>query len=316
MITPVFLFASDDPETVPSPGRLMTANVNSATPCRLYFDHVNGSMSELRLAIVASNTGRSAARLSISQGYAGPAYDYMLVGHDATKRFLINRDTQGPTHVAVGPGSAVALFETDFGPRQCVCGIADIASDQVDDVDLIVLALDGQQDPCATFASAPNCPPDRFGRKGKFDISGVPDIDVAFAVGNAHTDFRIGTGSFPNQLADPLVADPQPLQGDYAIVRHASIALTNPLTSDAVVALTMSPRGGSATGTYRIDGTWYDHGRVDAGNFYRLASYPVAAGTEVAVDLVTAAELNSSYPVLFRIDIDRSGAIALTLNRF
>jgi len=242
MIKPIFLFASDDPETVSSPGRLMSATVSSAEPCRLYFDHVNGSRSTLRLAVVARNTGRSRATLSVSESYGGPGYDFMAVGHAATKRFLINRDSQTPIQREVAPGNAVTLYDTTFVSHQCLCGIVDYASDQEDSMELYVLAVAPDDDPLTACTSAPNCPPDRFNRKGKFDISNTPNTSLGFSVGAAHVDFEIGDRALPNLIIDPGVPHPQPLQGEYAIIQHALITIANPTLTEATVVLVVSPR--------------------------------------------------------------------------
>jgi hypothetical protein len=315
MINPVYLYASDDPETVRSPGRLLTASISSTEPCRLYFDHVNGSPTRLRIVLVLRNATAGDASVTFVDGLGGPAYDFMAVGHAATKRFLINRDQDATSQRAVAGGGAVVLSDLILAPLECVCGVWELSTDSDAPLDLVVLALNIGDDPVALCTTIAACAPDRSNRKGKYDISQVADLALTYTVGSAQADFAIGDATYPNVIVDPLVPDPQPLKGEYAIVRHANVAIVNPTSSLARVALAVSPRGGSATGTYKINGHWLETPSAPAGAYYRLMTFPLAAGARGEIELITAAELNSSYPVVFRVALDRSNLASIPVSQ-
>jgi hypothetical protein len=260
----------------------------------------------MRIVLVVRNLTANAGNLSRTSGFAGPAYNSMVVGHEATKRFLMNRGAGKIDTTVVGPGEALVLSDLTLVPLQCVCGIIEFATSIAEAMEIQVLAIEPGADAVGECETAANCAPDRSNRKGKFDVSGVRPQNFSYKIGGQQLDFQIGDLFFTNLIDDPTVPDPQPLKGEYGVVRSMSVEVSNPTSTAARIALAMSPRGGSATGTFKIDGVWYETPIANYGAFFRLMTYEIGKGASETIEFLTSLELNSSCPITFLVDLDRT----------
>jgi hypothetical protein len=297
-IDPQILFYSDDPEKLlaGTDGVLYRATLDAAKPARTYFYHVAyGSTHRVFLALRATGAD---AHVQILGYAAGPSNAFAYVGHVATVKYLLARQAQESSIVSV---TADAPYVQQLGaqqlqPGELVAGALDlrVLDGGPVDVDVISTAPDG--DP-TSFFGAPELPTDGHGRRGEFDLTTVPPLALAYAVGAPDPDpFEIGSPTIAN-----LRPDGRPLGGDYGVLRNVSLQLSNPSATPASIYFYELPSGGSATTTiwFTGDPKPTEIPCVVRQNRYQISQYDLAPGETRVVTGEYMTDGASSFPLLF-----------------
>jgi hypothetical protein len=297
-LDPQILFYSDDPEKLlaGTDGVLYRATLDAAKPARTYFYHVAyGSTHRLFLALRATGAD---AHVQILGYAAGPSNAFAYVGHVATVKYLLARQAQESSIV---PVTADAPYVQELGAQQVqsgelVAGALDLRVLDGGPVDVDVISTGPDVDP-TSFFGAPELPTDGHGRRGEFDLTTVPPLALAYAVGSPDPDpFEIGSPTIAN-----LRPDGRPLGGDYGVLRNVSLQLSNPSTAPASVYFYELPSGGSATTTIWFTGDQKptEIPCVVRQNRYTIAQYDLAAGESRTVTGEYMTDGASSFPLLF-----------------
>ena len=297
-LDPQILFYSDDPEKLLSgtDGVLYRAMLDATKPARTYFYHVAyGSTHRLFLALRATGAD---AHVQILGYAAGPSNAFAYVGHVATVKYLLARRTQESSIV---PVTADAPYVQELGAQQLqsgelVAGALDLRVLDGGPVDVDVISTGPDVDP-ASFYGAPELPTDGHGRRGEFDLTTVPPLALAYAVGSPDSDpFEIGSPTIAN-----LRPDGRALGGDYGVLRNVSLQLSNPSSAPASVYFYELPSGGSATTTiwFTGDPKPTEIPCVVRQNRYTIAQYDLAPGETRVVTGEYMTDGASSFPLLF-----------------
>jgi hypothetical protein len=297
-LDPQILFYSDDPEKLlaGTDGVLYRATLDAAKPARTYFYHVAyGSTHRLFLALRATGAD---AHVQILGYAAGPSNAFAYVGHVATVKYLLARQAQESSIV---PVTADAPYVQQLGaqllqPGELVAGALDLRVLDGGPVDVDVISTEPDADP-TTFFGAPELPTDGHGRRGEFDLTTVPPLALAYAVGSPDPDpFEIGSPTIAN-----LRPDGRPLGGDYGVLRNVSLQLNNPSAAPASVYFYELPSGGSATTTIWFSGDLKptEIPCVVRQNRYTIAQYDLAPGETRVVTGEYMTDGASSFPLLF-----------------
>jgi len=135
------LLLSDSPEMVSSDGILYQDKV--AGKVRLFFYHVNASVTAKKMDVVLENKGREVAHVAVSQyGMGGPGYAWMEVGKQAMTSYLAGSQSY---QIKVPPGGEVQLStsisETAVLPNMLINGVFDFSVDRQITVKVIMLPM-------------------------------------------------------------------------------------------------------------------------------------------------------------------------------
>jgi hypothetical protein len=297
-LDPQILFYSDDPEKLlaGTDGVLYRATLDAAKPARTYFYHVAyGSTHRVFLTLRATGAD---AHVQILGYAAGPSNAFAYVGHVATVKYLLARQSQ---ESSVVPVTADAPYVQELGAQQLqsgelVAGALDLRVLDGGPVDVDVISTKPDVDP-TTFFGTPELPTDGHGRRGEFDLTTVPPLALAYAVGSPDPDpFEIGSPTIVN-----LRPDGRPLGGDYGVLRNVSLQLSNPSAAPASIYFYELPSGGSATTTiwFTGDPKPTEIPCVVRQNRYTIAQYDLAAGETRVVTGEYMTDGASSFPLLF-----------------
>jgi hypothetical protein len=297
-LDPQILFYSDDPEKLlaGTDGVLYRATVDATKPARTYFYHVAyGSTHRVFLALRATGAD---AHVQILGYAAGPSNAFAYVGHVATLKYLLARRAQESRIVAVTADTPYVqeLGAQELQSGELVAGAFDLRVLDGGPVDVDVISTRPDVDP-ATLFGEPELPGDGHGRRGEFDLTTVPPLALAFAVGSPDPDpFEIGSPTIAN-----LRPDGRPLGGDYGVLRNVSLQLSNPSATPASVYFYELPSGGSATTTiwFTGDPKPTEIPCVVRQNRYTIAQYDLAPGETRQVTGEYMTDGASSFPLLF-----------------
>jgi hypothetical protein len=297
-LDPQILFYSDDPEKLlaGTDGVLYHATLDAAKPARTYFYHVaHGSTHRVFLALRATGAD---AHVQILGYAAGPSNAFAYVGHVATVKYLLARQAQESSIVAV---TADTPYVQELGAQQLqsgelVAGAFDLRVLDGGPVDVDVISTEPDVDPSTLFGQ-PELASDGHGRRGEFDLTTVPPLALAYAVGSPDPDpFEIGSPTIAN-----LRPDGRPLGGDYGVLRNVSLQVSNPSAAPASVYFYELPSGGSATTTIWFSGDPKptEIPCVVRQNRYTIAQYDLAPGETRVVTGEYMTDGASSFPMLF-----------------
>ncbi|MGP8100680.1 MAG: hypothetical protein ACLQHL_07955 [Candidatus Cybelea sp.] len=294
------LYVSDCPESFTAHGRLFYAPLAAdGNVIRLLFDHVNRTTSSMRVMVGVFNTDGTASSIVVRGGSGGPDGNFMGVGHTATEQYVAAVAQNSITSIAVPANGYASIFDATLAPLQCVAGIYDIdCGNSGVAYEVRVIACN----PVSGFDSfdvLPEAPDDGKSRRGVFDITNSAQPQP-IAYSGAATPFAIGALTFPRAPIDPY-AGPQH-QGEYGVLCRFDCTLQG----TGAVWLYQSARGGAATATYLVNGTLLASHSIPAGPRSKVASFQLVAGQPQSVQIVTVAEINSSYPLQLSFDTDDS----------
>jgi len=275
------LFASDDPERVFAAGVLLKETLQPGRS-RIFYDHVNGSDGVLVLALVLLNDMPTPAMFRFRGGHGGPGADFLAVGHLATAAFL--QETEDRT-APLGAGSRKALIARTFMPGENLCAVFEIEC--ASELRVMVVAMPTGVPPEDAVGELRPAPSDGHARSG------------VFALGQAESPETVEFGLRAELGANPPESlDGRPLVGGYAVVRTLDFEIP-PDDASGPLSLTFEPRGGPATGTLIVQGVSHEIARTAPGKPVCVVKIP--ADTPSPLRVVTAAELNSYYPVLIAL---------------
>ncbi len=241
------LVRSNSPETIDREGLLYRDTVSG--PARIFVHHINQSTSEMRVWMMAKNTGSSPVNISASRrGLGGPSTAILQTGRQYLTRYFA--DTQ-PLSLSVNPGEAVPILSDllpPMKPGNCVSAMVDL--DFSAPVELSFIALDAGKSPVEQLADLAPLPRDAHIR-GTF---GGADREIIVPE-------RLGREKLRMVFGDPAQDTPatgiDALTGEM-MVNHGNYGVVYTITLERVyrdLALVMNARGGNFCGVLVVNGT-------------------------------------------------------------
>jgi len=291
-IRPDQLMVSDFPEELRSDGILFSADVRSDRPSRFLYFHDDPPGAPLRrLVLRLHNLSPLPTTVQYIAGKGGPDVYGMEAGHRATETFLAHL-VQNEGRLIEIPGNAtISVSEDDLLPGTTACGLLQL---RVLDPGVVHLTLIARSAGDASDARADGALLLLRGiHRHARGIYPVPEFHYAtqWSVDEPYLVLPVGQIPLPNELRGHALA------GDYGVLESFVIDVTNPTAAPQQIALYENPRGGSATGTYIIDGVLVQSHQVPAFSRYQLRQYVVPAHGFVRITIVTMPEAGSSYPL-------------------
>ena len=289
-ISPDQLMVSDYPEKLTENGILFTADLKHEQPSRFLYYHYNPpGQPDRRIVLVAQNQSSEPATVQFISGRGSAKYE-LEAGHAATKDFLVNV-VQNQGRLIQIPGNATQVIAQQSMPAgQIVTNLLQLRVLEGSTVHLTLVAQDASDDPATALTTGQLLTSTVRHARG---IYTVPEFHFAteWNVNDAYLDLPIGQLPLPNSMKG------EALSGDYGVLESFVVNVQNPLPTPANIAIYEEPRGGTATGTYLIDGVLVQSHQVKAFSRYKVRQYVVPAKGFVRVTIVTMPEAGSSLPV-------------------
>lgn len=289
-IPPKNLLVSDFPETIVENGTLFYSDVTIDEPARLlYYHYANPSSQARRVIVKAQNNGIDSSVLAMLSGIAGPSPNILSVGHESTKRFLVNEASNQGRVFEVPPHATVNIVDQLLPAGTLVSGLMQLRVISGSSIRVAVVVQDASEVPVGPISDTLLSSAVKHAR----GVYSVPDFsyDLSYSIGNDPAVLLIGKLPLPNLVSGEV------LGGDYGVKQSATVTLLNPTSSEAHVGMWFEPRGGRATGTFLINGSLIQLHPVDFGQPALVRGFTVPAHGYQRVDLVTMPEGGSSYPV-------------------
>jgi hypothetical protein len=290
-VTPKNLLVSDFPETITENGTLFYSDVGFGEPARLlYYHYANPGARARRVIVKAQNNGLESSLLDMVSGIAGPNGNILAVGHDSTKRFLVNQAANQGQVFEVPPHATINIVNQLLPGGTLVSGLMQLRVISGPAIRVAVVVQDAAEIPVGPISQTLLSSATLHAR----GVYSVPDFyyDLSYSVGDDPLTLTIGKLPLPNLVHGEV------LGGDYGVKQSATITLLNPTNGDARVGMWFEPRGGRATGTFLIDGELVQLHPVDPGRYALVRGFTVPANGYRRVRLVTMPEGGSSYPVV------------------
>lgn len=290
-IMPDKLMVSDFPERLTENGVLFTADLKRAQPSRfLYFHYNPPGEPDRRIVLRAQNVSPEPAIVQFITGAGGPDPNEMLVGHDATYRFL-QYLVQNEGQVIVIPGNGTLnLVEQSLPAKNVVCNLLQLRVLNGGTVHLTLFAQNASSSPDESLGSTELLSGDHPHARGVYNIPEFHDSRL-WNVTDQFLELPIGQIPVPNTL------EGQALAGDYGVLQSFVIKVQNPTSQPQAIAIYENPRGGRATGTFLIDGVLIQSHQVPPFSRYKLRQYVVPARGFVRITIQTIPDSGSSYPL-------------------
>ncbi len=289
-IGPKNLLVSDFPETIVENGTLFYSDVTFEQPARLLYYHYANSVAQSRRVVVkAQNNGIESSLLEMISGIAGPNANILAVGHESTKRFLVNEAASQGQVFEVPAHATVNVVDQLLPAGTLVSGLMQLRVISGSGVRVAVVVQDASEIPVGPISDTLLSSAVKHAR----GVYSVPDFyyDLSYSVGSDPAVLLIGKLPLPNLVQGEV------LGGDYGVKQSASLTLLNPTGSDARVGMWFEPRGGRATGTFLINGELVQLHPVEFGRPALVRGFMVPARGYQRVNIVTMPEGGSSYPV-------------------
>ncbi|HTX57494.1 MAG TPA: hypothetical protein VMD47_10400 [Candidatus Acidoferrales bacterium] len=289
-ISPDILMVSDFPEKLTENGILFEADLKREVPSRFLYYHYNPpGQPDRRIVLVAQNESVEPATVQYISGRGSAKYE-MEAGHAATKDFLVDV-VQNQGRLLQIPGNATEVIATQEMPAgQIVTNLLQLRVLEGSTVHLTLVAQDASDDPETALTTGKLLTSTVRHARGIYTI---PEFHFAteWNVNDPYLDMPIGQIPLPNSMRG------EALSGDYGVLESFVVNVQNPLPTPQAIAIYEEPRGGSATGTYLIDGTLVQSHQVKAFTRYKIREYVVPAKGFVRVTIVTMPEAGSSLPL-------------------
>lgn len=290
-IAPNLLMVSDFPEKLTENGLLFTADLSSDTPSRfLYFHYNPPGQPDRRIVLRAENRSSEPATVQFISGPGGPTPNEMEAGHTADKLFLVRLLQNEGRLIVIPAKSSLNLVEHDIPAGNVSVNLLQLRVLNGASVHLTLFAQDASSDPQESLQSSELLVGARKHARGVYRL---PEFHFArrWSTTDPYLELPIGQIPVPNTIEGEALA------GDYGVLQSFVITVQNPQSAPQAIAIYENPRGGSATGTYVIDGVLVQSHQVPAFSRYKVRQYVVPAKGFVRVTIVTMPEGGSSYPL-------------------
>lgn len=289
-ISPDQLMVSDFPEKLTENGTLFTADLRHEAPSRFLYYHYNPpGQPDRRIVLVAQNQSSEPATVQFISGRGSAKYE-MEAGHAATRDFLVDV-VQNQGRLLQIPGNATQVIaQQDMPAGAIVTNLLQLRVLEGSTVHLTLVAQNASDDPETALTTGQLLTSTVRHARG---IYTVPEFHFAtqWNINDAYLELPIGQLPLPNSLAG------EALSGDYGVLESFVVNVQNPLSTPVNIAIYESPRGGSATGSYLIDGVLVQSHQVKAFTRYKIRQYVVPAKGFVRITIVTMPEAGSSLPL-------------------
>ncbi len=290
-ISPNSLMVSDYPERLTEDGTLFTADLQSQQPSRfLYFHYNPRGQPDRRIVLRAENLSREPSIVQFISGRGGPSSNEMDVGHQATRRFLVNVVQNQGRLLTIGANTSLNIVSQDLPAGSIVCNLLQLRVLSGSNVHLTLFAQDASGSPNDVIASTALLQYGHIHARGIYPIAEF-HFATQWRVNEDYLELPIGQLPLPNHMQG------QALSGDYGVLQSFVVNIENPLSTPQSVAIYENPRGGRSTATYLIDGVLVQSHQVPPYSRYKVRQYVVPAHGFVRVAIVTMPEAGSSLPL-------------------
>jgi|LSQX01.1.fsa_nt_gb hypothetical protein len=287
------LLVSNVPEKVPGPAVLLREHISQRRGARLLWHHVNASTRPMRLVVRVHNPGDSTIPLHLTEGRAGPSGDELFAGHVATSRFISDLFS-GTGYVSPIPGrSSAEISEVRLRPGELASGVKRMVplGDGEFTVEVVADENVSASERLVTYSSM-SASIDR--RTSGYMYDGEKLVDMHHKVGDGWTFYSLGKDTDVSTTGNPLM-------GSYGVLHRINATAENPTEQQALIEVTMHPRGGIARGVFWIEGHMVETPMLDNQSERVIHKAIVPPRGRYSVRLFTMPQSGSHYPVLLTL---------------
>ena len=282
------LLVSNDPELISAPGDLMVGELPPSQAVRLLYHHKNAMSRPCRLVVALHNASEQPACVHITEAAAGPHGDELFVGHAATRRFA-ERLRLGHGYVVRIPGGYQSeVARQTLAPNDVASGLALLTNLGTGEVRITVSAESGSAHtgyfapvPARVRGLAPGAG-QRFQPEKR--------ITASYTVGDAWLFLDIGREAVADQRGTTL-------KGNYGVSYQIKLRLHNARDESARAEIAVRAGGGTAWGSFSIDGHVVEMPLLMPGQERVLRTVTLSPHASRTVAIETMPEAASSYPV-------------------
>lgn len=283
------MYISNSPESFTSPGELLRGTFKHGSSSRFMIHHRNADSSEHRLIFFVRNPNNEPALLRVVGGIFDPWPEAMIAGHHATLRFhRAVRDGVGYL-IEIPAGKYATLRSVVLKHDEVGSGLCEIQVLRGAGVDFSIRAQDMYMGDAyvGEHIGNPNT-------KRAHGLYAAPYVEVSseFTVGDKWTFVPLG-----NDYLQAVSAPSPPLHGNYGVTYDISLNVTNPFDTAEQVEFVFAPAGGTALGSFFIDGKPYEVKHTKAGETPTIAKVDIGPKEKKAIQIETIPESGSFYPV-------------------
>ena len=220
-----WLYFDDDPEHVRADGVTLKATVPPGFPCRVYYYHQNDGQAR-RFAFILSAQG-APSRVQVIDSFAGPSNDAMEVGHKGSRAFLLAKPSNGGEGDMedLTPGEPFLLHDVAAKDGDVVNDVVGLRVLSGAAITVSVVAFGPEIDALAALET-PRLPGDGHNRYGTFALEEYGRAQIAYAAGAP--DATVSYGNREPTLPNVVPHDPGRDIGDYGVLHHIALNLSNP----------------------------------------------------------------------------------------
>lgn len=277
----VALYYSNNPETIRGPQTLFWHGLKAQMPARLLYHHQNLGTKPLNLAVDITNDGDRPARVQLVDGAAAPSMDTVLVGHQATYKFLKRLQTGTGVIVTIPPKSVRRVFARRLNAGDTLSGLM-LVRPLNDGALTLAMRAEDLGRPATVFTAS---------KAANQTVFPDPDktLDFSYTVGGQWTYVPIGRFAIKNE-------DGVALDGNYGVMYTVRLHLDNPTAKKTDVRVLFEPRAGEARAVFLIDGSLTETPATFPPAEVRVMTIPLAPRQKKTVTLVTMPAAGGSYP--------------------
>lgn len=285
---PALAALSDHPEKVERVGGLFFGGLTELRPLIFQYYHLgllHGKAPNLTLFL--HNPGNGAAIVHLRKGYGPPSLDYFSTGHGNNVNWFKAVEKNEGEFISIAAGATVPIFRQAMPVDHVVSGTLGMTLVEGAPVQFALVA---QRDDVQKLSLNNLLKHDDVHSRGFYPVA-TQYAERTFEVGQPPMNLVVGA------VRQQTFSGVRELRGDYGVTYDAKLTLVNPTDKEATVRFFFNPRGGTATGTFLLDGRLIELGQTDAFAKKLFHQESISPNSSKLVDFATIPEGASSYPV-------------------
>lgn len=281
-----FLMFSDHPETIRKSGLLFQGGLIPFRTVRFNYYHVNGRGEPAReILLVVKNRAKHPALLHVLGTSAGPSPWEMEIGHRINVKFLEAVENRIGRIYEIPPQGQVTIVTHSMPPEQLVSGLFELQLILGKPLEFNLYA----RIPGESLSQELLWDEKDVHARGIYELPGL----TAFVKVKTDEEKSLFLGDLPVEN----LFQGRALKGSYGVLWQALITLENSSDISQQMGIYFQPRGGKATGTFRIDNTLREVSPTPPYKEVLLAYINLSPNETKTIPLVSLPEGASNYPV-------------------
>lgn len=283
------MFISNSPESFPTSGELLRGTFKHGSSSRFMIHHRNADSKEHRLIFFVRNSTDEPALLRVVGDIFDPWPEAMIAGHHATLRFHRAVRNGVGYLIEIPAGKYATLRSVTLKHDEVGSGLCEIQVLRGKGVDFSIRAQDMYMGDAYVGQHIGN--PNTKRAHGEY-ATPYKEVAADFTVGDKWTFVSLG-----NDYLQAVSTPSPPLHGNYGVTYDITLNVTNPFDTEEQLEFVFAPAGGTALGSFYIDGKQFVVKHTRAGETPTIAKVDIGPKEKKVIQIETLPESGSFYPV-------------------